>query len=342
MRMIEVGTGAAPDIAEIAAQARRLAADGRFRQAIDLMADQDPDAIEADLLGELMHWRASSFEPEAGQPSWPRAYADPFPGAPGPPEIEAGRLSETILGGAIQHHGCLLVRGLTTPEQTDHLASVTRSAFATALSPSPPDLVSPLYRPCRLDGESGLRELGRQWSLSVGGLWTGDSPRAFADLIAALKRQGVIEVIDAYLGERAFLSLGKSTLRKVQPDSATDWHQDGSFLGPAIRTVNVWLALTDCGRDAPGLDLFPRRLSGLAETGTHGALFDWSVGEKVLEGLGAPVVTPDFRAGDALLFDQLFLHRTGIHPGMTRERLAIESWFFAGSTFPMEQGPLAI
>ena len=34
--------------------------------------------------------------------------------------------------------------------------------------------------------------------------------------------------------------------------SNTDWHQDGAFLGKGIRALNVWVALTDCGVDAPG------------------------------------------------------------------------------------------
>ncbi len=133
-------------------------------------------------------------------------------------------------------------------------------------------------------------------------------------------------------GERAFLSIGKSTLRIVPPDAGAGWHQDGSFLGPDIRTVNVWLALSDCGEDAPGLDVYPRRLNGLAETGTRGAFDWWVVGDGVVEDMSqtAPVVAPVFKAGDAMLFDQLYLHRTGVRPGMTRERLAIGSWFFAG------------
>jgi hypothetical protein len=51
----------------------------------------------------------------------------------------------------------------------------------------------------------------------------------------------------------------------------------------------------------------------------------------VVEGLvGGPhgIVRPEFGAGDALLFDHLFLHRTGVGPGMTQQRWAIESWFF--------------
>jgi hypothetical protein len=53
-------------------------------------------------------------------------------------------------------------------------------------------------------------------------------------------------------------------------------------------------------------------------------------------------VSPSFSAGDALLFDQLFVHRTGIQPGMTKPRYAIEAWHFAGSTFPSRQIPIAI
>jgi hypothetical protein len=108
--------------------------------------------------------------------------------------------------------------------------------------------------------------------------------------------------------------------------------------------VNCWLALSDCGDDAPGLDLFPKRQTELVESGTKGAFDWWVVGEGVAEEMArtTPIVTPLFKAGDAMLFDQMLLHRTGIRPGLTRERLAIESWFFAGSTFPMPQMPMAL
>ena len=49
---------------------------------------------------------------------------------------------------------------------------------------------------------------------------------------------------------------------------------------------------------------------------------------------------PIFEPGDALLFDERFLHRTAVEPEMTRERYAIESWFFAPSHYPGDQIPL--
>jgi hypothetical protein len=138
------------------------------------------------------------------------------------------------------------------------------------------------------------------------------------------------------------LSANKCTLRHVPLTSGTDWHQDGAFLGSGIRALNVWVALTDCGLDAPGLDVVPLRLEQVLPTGTGGATFDWSVGPAVVEGLAdrAPVVRPTFRAGDAMLFDDLFLHRTALDGSMTKRRYAIEAWFFAPSAYPSGQVPL--
>jgi hypothetical protein len=36
------------------------------------------------------------------------------------------------------------------------------------------------------------------------------------------------------------------------------------------------------------------------------------------------------------------LHRTSVLPEMTKQRYAIESWFFAISTFPWKFGPLLV
>ena len=69
--------------------------------------------------------------------------------------------------------------------------------------------------------------------------------------------------------------------------------------------------------------------------------------ERLIERLALPagpadVVRPRFAAGDALLFDHLFLHRTAVGEHMTRERHAMETWFFAPSAYPKGQIPLAL
>jgi hypothetical protein len=151
------------------------------------------------------------------------------------------------------------------------------------------------------------------------------------------------DLVTAHLGERPFLSANKCTLRRVPVDSNTSWHQDGAFLGAEIRTINLWLSLSDCGVDAPGLDILPRRVDEVLETGTRGAIFDWSVSDSIVDELAVdvPVVRPVFAPGDAVLFDHLLVHRTAVAPGMTRERHAIETWMFTPSGYPEAQIPIA-
>ena len=56
----------------------------------------------------------------------------------------------------------------------------------------------------------------------------------------------------------------------------------------------------------------------------------------------ATIIRPIFEPGDALFFDELFLHQTASDPAMPNPRFAVESWFFGGSKFPQEYGPLAV
>ena len=53
------------------------------------------------------------------------------------------------------------------------------------------------------------------------------------------------------------------------------------------------------------------------------------------------ITRPVFKPGDALLFDDLFLHQTGSDPSMSKPRYAIESWFFGPSAFPQDYVPIA-
>jgi len=49
-----------------------------------------------------------------------------------------------------------------------------------------------------------------------------------------------------------------------------------------------------------------------------------------------------FREGDAIIFDEMNLHRSAVSPGMTKDRFAIEAWFFAPSCYPIEQLPIMV
>jgi len=153
---------------------------------------------------------------------------------------------------------------------------------------------------------------------------------------------GLGALMTEFLGERPLMSGIKGTLRRVPPDVEVDgrWHQDGAFLGERIAALNIWVTLTRCGVDAPGLDIVPKRFEHVVQDAQ--AKYDWSLSdEAVLEAsAGTPIVRPELEAGDALLFDHLLLHRTGASPGMIHERHAIESWFFAPSAYPLDQLPI--
>ncbi|MDZ7734602.1 MAG: hypothetical protein U5R31_17320 [Acidimicrobiia bacterium] len=124
------------------------------------------------------------------------------------------------------------------------------------------------------------------------------------------------------------------------------WHQDGSFLGEQVRAFNLWISLTRCRHDAedtPGLDVVPRRIGELLETGGEDTWIDNSVSPQLVEErYGDEISRPNFEPGDALFFDDRFLHKTAADPGMTRRRRTIETWFFAPSTFPDGYEPLAV
>jgi len=51
-------------------------------------------------------------------------------------------------------------------------------------------------------------------------------------------------------------------------------------------------------------------------------------------------VRPEFRPGDALLFDHMLLHRTAVDPDMSERRYAIEAWFTAPSAYPPGSVPI--
>jgi ectoine hydroxylase-related dioxygenase (phytanoyl-CoA dioxygenase family) len=176
----------------------------------------------------------------------------------------------------------------------------------------------------------------------AGGVWTVDSPRMLFELLDLVDAVGLGGLMTDYLGERPLLSANKCTLRRVPAAEQTGgWHQDGAFLGEDVGAFNFWLALTKCGRDAPGLDIVPKRFDEVVTPGEN-AYFKWSLSDARVREVAAtaPVVRPEFEAGDALLFDHRLIHRTATSVDMTRARHAIESWFFAPSAFPASQLPI--
>jgi len=283
------------------------------------------------------------METESESPAYPEPTFDLLPARNGDlPGIEPDQLTPGLVRAGILRDGCLLVRGLVDRDDAENLAEEIDWAFEA--------------RDARLAGKDAdlgyydefepdprfLGFLARDWVSGGGGLWVADSPHLLFRMLDTFERAGLRRVIRDYLGEPPTISVQKCTLRKVDPDAGHGWHQDGAFMGD-VRALNVWLSLSRCGDESPGLDIVPRRLDDIVPTGTEGALFDWSVSPQVAEEAAgdAGVLRPIFEPGDVLLFDELFLHSTAAEPGMPKSRWAIESWFFGSSASPEDYAPLA-
>jgi hypothetical protein len=260
------------------------------------------------------------------------------------PEVVPAALSPALVRAAFLRNGCLLVRGLIPREDVDRLVDGIDRAYAAREAEAGPEFEA--FEPdARFDI---VFDRGIVGAKGWGGLWTADAPEAAFTMFDAFERAGLLALAQGYLGERPAISVNKSLLRKVAPPPPSDeprlsaWHQDGAFLGD-VRALNVWLALSRCGDVAPGLDVVPRRLDGIAPAGTDGAVFDWSVSQAVAEEAAgeAGIVRPIFEPGDVLLFDELFLHATAAEPEMREVRYAIETWFFGPSRYPEGYAPLA-
>jgi hypothetical protein len=340
------------------ARADELRASGDLVGAVDALTLANRAAPSAETERALVRARHDGFEAtrsRGGAGPLPEP-ATSLPAAAPLPIVDAGALDAGVIRAAILGHGALHVRGLLPEERVAALVAGTDRAMGAAEafeSGTAVDETTPWFEPFRPGRDYPVdvkMQVGnrRHWVREAGGVWTADSPRMMFEFFETLDAIGVRDVVTDYLGERPVLAVDKCTLRRVDLDTGSDWHQDGAFLGtgPGFRTVNIWMSLSDCGVDAPGLDVVPARLDSIVGTGTDGAQFQWAVGpgavDRVVESIGTTVFRPVFEAGDALIFDELFLHRTAIDSTMTKQRHAIETWFFAPSAYPGQFVPIIV
>lgn len=334
------------------AEADRLVEDGRALEAIDLLTEANRVESHPEIEVRLVRLRNEAF-PDLGEPG--SAFTDPEPIAAGAdpaddgvPSITAAEVTAPIIRGAFLEYGCLIVRGLVEPGRARDLQTGIDRVFDARDAHSSGRRIhstAPWYEPFEPDPRYAASvAIGRGFVGKGSGVWTADSPRLLFDLLETFEAAGMRKTITEYLGERPAISVNKGTLRRAAPEVGTEWwHQDGAFLGKGIRSINIWLSLNHSGVDAPGLEVVPKRLEEIVDRGTEGADFHWSVGDAVVERVsGGVLARPVFEPGDALLFDHLFLHRTGTTPQMTKTRYATETWFFAPSAYPdpQEQVPL--
>jgi len=273
----------------------------------------------------------------AGAPDYP----EPDVAALGPagrlPGIAGADVTPELLRAGILRDGCLLVRGLVDRERALALAAGIDAAFAERGRRRPGDGLYEEFEP-----EPGFDvQSVRPWIEEGGGVLAVDSPKLMFQMLELFGQAGITRLVEGYLGEEPLLSAHKTTLRKAEPEVGGAWHQDGAFMGE-VRALNLWLSLSRCGDAAPGLDLVPRRLDEIVVG--HVEILDVAATRAKVEAAAGPagIERPVFEPGDALFFDEMFLHQTGADPSMPHPRFAVESWFFGASAFPADYAPVAV
>jgi hypothetical protein len=276
-------------------------------------------------------------------PEFATPESDRLPPAAPLPEIAGSELTPGLVRAGILRDGCVLVRGLVARERALALAKEIKRAFAErerqAAGRSSAEGYYEEFAPSSHYGAV----VGRGWIEQGGGLLAADAPKLNFAMMEMFRSVRLPELVSEYLGEPALVSVHKTTLRQAEPTVPGAWHQDGFFMGE-VRSLNLWLSLSRCGDEAPGLDIVPRRLEEYVATATEEAALDYTISQqKVDQAAGdTPVLRPIFEPGDALFFDELFLHQTGSDPSMRKPRYAVENWFFGGSGFPEEYAPIAV
>jgi Phytanoyl-CoA dioxygenase (PhyH) len=329
-----------PSLAPEAALARadELYAQGDAIEAIALLTAANATRRDHRIERRLVTMRFDAFQaaqwPQT-RPAVPDAVQDLFPGTV-IPEIDPRDLDVAHVRSALLNHGSLIVRGLVGPERVAQLTADIDRALAgydAWFAGKGLATAAPWFEPFAHEP----KKVERKFRRDVGGVLVVDSPPSLFDVIETFDAAGIRGIVTEFFGEQPALLAKKWTLRRVPHDTGdSGWHQDGSFMGGDIRSLNVWLALSHCGDNAPGLDVVGRRLDDIVPTGTEGAWLDWNVSPLMVEQVApGAVVRPIFEAGDALIFDHFNLHRTAAGPDMTNDRYAIEAWFLAPSTYEL-------
>jgi len=330
----------APSLAPEAAlaQADELYAQGDAIEAIALLTAANAARRDHRIERRLVTMRFDAFQAArwpVTRPAIPDAVEDLSPGAV-IPEIGPADLDVAHVRSALLNHGSLIVRGLVGPERVAQLtADIDRAltGYDAWFAGKGLATAAPWFEPFAHEP----KKVERKFRRDVGGVLVVDSPPSLFDVIDTFDAAGIRRIVTEFFGEQPALLAKKWTLRRVPHDTGdSGWHQDGSFMGGDIRSLNVWLALSHCGDNAPGLDVVGRRLDDIVPTGTEGAWLDWNVSPLMVEQVApGAVVRPIFEAGDALIFDHFNLHRTAAGPDMTNDRYAIEAWFLAPSTYEL-------
>ncbi len=294
----------------------------KTRQEIDALCDlynQSPCDENARPIYGKMSAIAAAYRAGQNQGTFvspeDRYQQDVFAGVIKIPEVDALEFTAEKLASAILFHGALIVRGLFDSDAVDFLMEGVR--YAEKLE---------LY-----DDKDSYAQLH------------------LLKLYQVYKSSGLLGVMNEYQGGQAVMMAERARINRRLTDPSLvhfglPWHQDMPFFGRKSFAVNCWSALTDCGGDNIGLRIVPRRLDraiGWDHEGPaaldYGAVSREEIMKTVQQGKN---VIPVFKAGDAILFDELTLHGTKRPKYDFGVRYTASTWFFHWSNSPERSIPL--
>lgn len=217
---------------------------------------------------------------------WPNVAKDLLPAhKKSVPAIDVHELTIEALASAMYNHGALIVRNMIAAKRCKTLCDqidrvMEEAAGCLSWTQSPPSKVSKSAGLFSL--MPNLEQYAKPkdiWMMQhTGSAWTFFSPEILSSLLELFDTLKLRNLLTGYFEDEPCLSFLKSVLRRVERlDNPADWHQDGSFMTTDIKSINLWVALSECGAgtNCPGIDLVPERLHYIVETGTNGASFDW-------------------------------------------------------------------
>jgi len=242
------------------------------------------------------------------------------------PEIDASQLTPAHLACGLRWHGALVVRGLASQAHLQTLTALLNDKIARTSA--------------AVDRAAADRQQIID-SIRKGLPKMRCTPSGCARLFEVYEDVGVDTVVAEYFQERPVVAAERMRLGRQVHGEGLGWHQDGVFYGGVSGSVGIWLAITSAGKDAPALSVLPRRfdeLIGVAPGERLPLSLDYTerLTRQVISEIAGDhsIASPNLMPGDALLLDEMTMHRTSEAPWRQPYKDAALTWCFAPSRFP--------
>jgi hypothetical protein len=236
-----------------------------------------------------------------------------------------------LIADAVHRFGCALVRGLFPPALAARWRERATRNFALLDLLKPDSQASDLDvgfldespREVEVEGR-GIKTPVAIWSAIDAGFYA-QNPGFFQhSVLHQVAASALVPVLRAVFDGPIAFSHDASRVRRHAPAIAHQrlhLHQDAASADYGDRlVVTCWTPFMDCGEDAPGLQVYPRRLDTLLPTKRA----KWHAREDALQPFKADMWKPVFAAGDALLFTATTLHGTHLTDDMHAWRYSLD------------------